>query len=439
MNQFALLRTRRFAPFFATQALGAFNDNAFRNATLMLVAFGMGLSTGEITLYSNLALALFILPFFLFSASAGQLAEKLEKTRIIRWVKLFEIAAMIVAACGFLLHSLPLLLVVLFMMGVHSTVFGPIKYAILPQALRADELVGGNGMVEMGTSLAVLLGMVGGNALMAMPGDGIYLASAAVITVAVMGYAASRAIPPAPATAPELQFNWNPFAETARVLRIVRDDRTVFVAIIGISWFWFFGSVYTAQLPNYTRVDLGGGESVSILVLALFAIGTGTGSLLCEKLSRRRVEPGIVPLGAFGLSAFGIDLFFARRGAPPAMSLDWLRFLAAPGSVRIVIDLLMLGVSAGLFVVPLFALVQSRTAPSQLSRVIAGNNVINAIFIVIAALGAIGLQRAGVTIPQVFLITALLNALMAVYLFVRVPEFATRFLCWVRVRRETET
>ncbi len=223
------------------------------------------------------------------------------------------------------------------------------------------------------------------------------------------------------------------------MLRIVRDDRTVFVAIIGISWFWFFGSVYTAQLPNYTRVDLGGGESVSILVLALFAIGTGTGSLLCEKLSRRRVEPGIVPLGAFGLSAFGIDLFFARRGAPPAMSLDWLRFLAAPGSVRIVIDLLMLGVSAGLFVVPLFALVQSRTAPSQLSRVIAGNNVINAIFIVIAALGAIGLQRAGVTIPQVFLITALLNALMAVYLFVRVPEFATRFLCWVRVRRETET
>ncbi|MGH8163363.1 MAG: MFS transporter, partial [Rhodanobacteraceae bacterium] len=267
-----------------------------------------------------------------------------------------------------------------------------------------------------------------------VPGSGVYLASGAVIAVALLGFAASRAIPPAPATAPELRFNWNPFAETARVLRIVREDRTVFVAIIGISWFWFFGSVFTAQLPNYTRVDLGGSESVSILVLALFAIGTGTGSLLCEKLSRRRVEPGIVPLGAFGLSAFGIDLFFARHAAPPAIDLDWSGFLGAPGSARIATDLAMLGVSAGLFVVPLFALVQSRTAPSQLSRVIAGNNVINAVFIVIAALGAIGLQSAGLTIPQVFLITALLNALMAVYLFVRVPEFVARFVQWIRVR-----
>jgi len=308
MTQSALLGKRRFAPFFWTQALGAFNDNAFRNALVMLVAFQMGLDDHTVSLYTNLAPALFIIPFFLFSATAGQLAEKYEKSRIIRYVKLFEIGAMALAAYGFYTHHTSLLLIVLFMMGMHSATFGPIKYAILPQALKPDELVGGNGLVEMGTQMAMLVGMIAGNSLMQVAGVGPLLASGATIAVAVAGYLVCRRIPPAPATAPELKFNWNPFGETARVLAITRADRAVYNAVLGISWFWFFGTVLIAQLPIYTRETLGGDGSVNTLVLTLFSIGTGVGALLCEKMSGRRGEIGVVPVGAFGLAALGVDM-----------------------------------------------------------------------------------------------------------------------------------
>ena len=271
-NQFELLKERRFLPFFSTQALGAFNDNVFRNATVILIGFEMGLSTEQITTYSNIAPALFILPFFLFSASAGQIAEKFEKTRVIRFVKLFEIAAMSVASIGFLMHSAAILLSVLFLMGLHSTLFGPIKYAILPQALRNDELVGGNGLVEMGTSLSILLGMMLGGSLIAAAGpNGPLYASIAVIAIAVIGYVVCRAIPPAPAAAPGLKFNWNFLSETWRAIGFVAQERTVFNAVLGISWFWFFGIVFTAQLPNYTKIFLGGSDGVYILALALFS------------------------------------------------------------------------------------------------------------------------------------------------------------------------
>lgn len=433
MSQFSLLGRRRFAPFFWTQALGAFNDSAFRNAMVMLAAVGMGLSQGQIALYSNLAPALFILPYFLFSATAGQLAEKFEKTRIIRFVKLFEIAAMLLAAWGFHTHNLHLLLGVLFMMGVHSTVFGPIKYAILPQALKPTELVGGNGMVEMGTQLAILIGMVAGNSLMLLPGIGPWASAGATVAIAVAGYLCSRAIPPAPATAPELKFNPNPFTETVRVLRITRADRAVFNAVLGISWFWFFGTLLTAQLPLYATINLGGDGSVLTLVLTLFSLGTGIGSLLCERMSGKRVEIGLVPLGAFGLTAFGIDLFFARPGAAVASGLSWLPFLAASGSWRIVFDLTMIGVFAGFYVVPLFAFVQQRAPRSQLSRVIAGNNILNALFIVMASITGLLLSRLGFGGAQIFLVGALLNVVVAVYIFTLVPEFIMRFITWVLV------
>ncbi|MEO6926556.1 MAG: MFS transporter, partial [Rhodanobacter sp.] len=349
MSQFGLLGKRRFAPFFWTQALGAFNDNAFRNALVMLVVYQMGLSDHIASLYTNLAPALFIIPFFLFSATAGQLAEKFEKTRIIRWVKLFEIVAMVVAAIGFYTHHLALLLVVLFMMGIHSTVFGPIKYAILPQALKPAELVGGNGLVEMGTQLAILIGMIAGNALMLVAGVGPLLASGATIAVAVAGYLVSRSVPAAPATAPELTFNWNPFSETARVIGITREDRAVWNAVLGISWFWFFGTVLVAQLPIYTRETLGGDGSVNTLVLTLFSVGSGIGALLCERLSGRRVEIGLVPLGAFGLTVFGVDLYFARHGMATVRGLDWLAFLHGAGSWRVALDLTLIGVFAGFY------------------------------------------------------------------------------------------
>lgn len=433
MSQFGLLGKRRFAPFFWTQALGAFNDNAFRNALVMLVAFQMGLDDRTVGIYTNLAPALFIIPFFLFSATAGQLAEEYEKSRIIRYVKLFEIAAMTLAAYGFYTHHTSLLLVVLFMMGMHSTMFGPIKYAILPQALKNEELVGGNGLVEMGTQMAMLVGMIAGNSLMLVAGVGPMLASGATIAVAVAGYLASRRIPAAPATAPDLKFNWNPFSETARVLGITRADRAVFNAVLGISWFWFFGTVLIAQLPIYTRETLGGDGSVNTLVLTLFSIGTGVGALLCEKLSGKRVEIGLVPLGAFGLTVFGIDLYLARHGLAATRGLDWLAFLHGAGSWRIVLDLTAIGVFAGFYVVPLFAFVQSRTPRERLSRVIAGNNIINALLIVLAAVFGLVLGRLGMDAATIFLLAALLNVLVAVYIFTLVPEFLMRFITWVLV------
>ena len=429
-SQFRLLRTRRFAPFFATQSLGAFNDNAFRNALVVLVGYHMGLDEKAVGFYSNIAPALFILPFFLFSASAGQLAEKHEKSRIIRWVKLFEIAAMTLAAVGFFLKSIPLLLAVLFLMGLHSTVFGPIKYAILPQALKSDELVGGNGLVEMGTSLAVLIGMIAGGVAMS---EGPLWASLLVIGIALVGWLTSRSIPPAPATAPNLIFNWNPFTETWRALGFVAKNRTVFNSVLGISWFWFFGGVFTMQLPNYTKIFLGGTESVQILVLALFSIGVGVGSMLCERLSGHKVEIGLVPFGSIGLTLFGLDLYFARPTATSLHDLGALAFLAAPGSWRIVADFVLVGLFAGFYIVPLFALVQSRAERSELSRVIAGNNILNALFIVAAAAFGLGLSALGWTIPQIFLAVAVLNAIVAIYIYTLVPEFLMRFLSWILV------
>ena len=433
MNQFRLLAQRRFAPFFAVQSLAAFNDNAFRQATIVLVGFQMGLSTATIGLYSNLAPALFILPFFLFSASAGQIAEKYEKQVLIRWIKVFEIAAMCVAAWGFYARSPMLLFVVLFLMGVHSTVFGPIKYAILPQVLEPRELVGGNGLVETGTSIAILIGMTAGGAAMASH-FGWLAAALLVVAVALLGLVASLAIPRVPAVAAGLEFNWNIFSESAKIMRITAKNRTVFNAVLGISWFWFFGGVVTAQLPNYTLQYLGGDASVEILVLTLFSVGVGVGSLSCERLSRREVEIGLVPLGALGMTVFGALLFFAQHGEAAVHGVDWLAFLSTGGHALLALDLALIGVFAGFFIVPLFATVQSLSARDEVSRVIAGNNIWNAIFLVAAALFGIGLLRAGLTIPQLFLLTALLNAVVTAYLAWRVPAFATRFLVWIRLR-----
>jgi 1-acyl-sn-glycerol-3-phosphate acyltransferase len=434
-NQFLLLRERRFLPFFLTQALGAFNDNVFRNATVLLIGFEMGLSTQQITTYSNFAPALFILPFFLFSASAGQIAEKFEKTRVIRFVKLFEIAAMAVAAFGFLTHDAVVLLSVLFLMGLHSTLFGPIKYAILPQALHDHELVGGNGLVEMGTSLAILLGMMLGGSLIAAAGPtGPLLASIAVLLIAVVGYLVCREIPVAPAAAPDLRFNWNFASETWRAIGFIAQNRTVFNAVLGISWFWFFGIVFTAQLPNYTKIFLGGTDGVYILALALFSVGTGIGSLLCERLSGHKVEIGLVPFGSIGLTLFGIDLYFARPQPSALTGLGPLAFLTAPGNWRVALDLTIIGLFAGFYIVPLFALVQSRAERSQLSRIIAGNNILNALFMVVASvLSGVLLNVAHLSIPELFLAAALMNAVVAVYIYTLVPEFLLRFVDWMLI------
>lgn len=430
-NQFTLLKQRRFLPFFLTQALGAFNDNVFKNALVIMIAFKVaGLTSDDINFWSNLAAGLFILPFFLFSANAGQWAEKFEKSASIRRIKLLEIFIMGMAAVGFWLESLPFLLGVLFLMGLQSTLFGPIKYSILPQHLRPEELVGGNALVEAGTFLTILLGTLLGGVLMAGFDHGPLLVSAAVIVFAVLGWWASRSIPEAPPTAPDLRLNWNPLTETVRNLGFLRGNRTVLNAVLGVSWFWFFGAVFLAQLPNYTKEFLGGNEQVAPLVLTLFSLGIGAGSLLCEKLSGRRVEIGLVPLGAIGLTVFGVDLYFARPEEALVKGMGAIEFLQAPGSLRVVADLLLIGLFGGFYIVPLYALIQTRAERGKLARIIAANNILNALFMVASAAMAIVLFAAGLTIPQVLLVTAVLNALVAAYIFTLVPEFLMRFLSW---------
>ncbi len=434
-NQFDLLRQRRFLPFFLTQSLGAFNDNVYRQAIIGLL-FWLGVTAEERTLYTNLAPALFILPYFLFSATAGQIAEKLEKSRLIRITTTMEIVIMSLAAVGFLTQSMVVLLIALFCTGVQSTLFGPVKYSILPSVLKPEELTGGNGLVEMGTSMSILAGMIFGGLIFVVAGaHGPVVAATAIILLAVTGNIVSRFIPKADAGAPDLTFNWNPIPESIAVLRLAKRQVAVRNSVLGVSWFWFIGTVLTSQLPSYAEVNLGGGNTLYIFVLALFSIGTGVGSMLCEKLSARTVEIGLVPLGAFGISAFMIDLYFARSGVATTAGLTIGAFLQQPGSWRIVMDLTGIGLFAGFFVVPLFALIQSRTPRSEISRVIAGMNIQNAGFIVLAAVMGIVVQRfLGWSIPQVFLALAIANVLVAVYIFTLVPEFLMRFLSWVLVR-----
>ncbi|MGE8280012.1 MAG: MFS transporter [Stenotrophomonas sp.] len=434
-NQFALLRQRRFLPFFIVQALGAFNDNIYRQAIIGLL-FYLGVSTEERTLYTNLAPALFILPYFLFSALAGQIAEKLEKQKLIVITTTMEIVIMSLAAIGFLTQNMPVLLIALFCTGLQSTLFGPVKYSVLPSILKPEELTGGNGLVEMGTSISILTGMIAGGMIFALAGAyGPIVAAVAIIALALAGNIAARMIPKVDAGAPELKLSWNPISESLAVLRLAKKQKAVRNAILGVSWFWFFGTILTSQLPTYAEVNLGGGSTLYIFALALFSLGTGTGSLLCEKLSGRIVEIGLVPLGAFGMSAFLLDLYFARTGSVTATGLDVAGFVQQPGSWRIIIDLLGIGLFTGFFVVPLFALIQSRTPKSEMSRVFAALNIQNSGFIVLAAvLGLLTQSLLKWTIPQLFLALAIANVLVAVYIFSIVPEFLMRFLSWVMVR-----
>jgi 1-acyl-sn-glycerol-3-phosphate acyltransferase len=433
-NQFELLRQRRFLPYFITQSFGAFNDNVYRQAIIGLL-FYLGVSIEERTLYTNLAPALFILPYFLFSGIAGQIAEKLEKSRLVRITTTMEIFIMSLAGIGFLMESMPVLLVALFATGVQSTLFGPVKYSILPSVLKPEELTGGNGLVEMGTSMSILLGMIAGGLIFVLAqSNGPEAAAASIVALAIAGHLVSRAIPRVEASAPDLKINWNPIPESVKVLRLARRQPAVRNAILGISWFWFVGTVLTAQLPTYAELNLGGGNTLYLFCFVLFSVGTGVGSLLCEKLSRRTIEIGLVPLGAFGMTVFCIDLYFARTGLSLERGLDIAAFIATPGSWRIIADLTLIGLFAGLYIVPLFAMVQSRTPREELSRVIAGLNIQNAFFIVMAAVLGIVVQRYfGWSIPQVFLALGIANAVVAIFIFSLVPEFFLRFVAWIYV------
>jgi 1-acyl-sn-glycerol-3-phosphate acyltransferase len=436
-NQFQLLAQRRFAPYFIVTLLGAFNDNVFRQAIIgllgvMVVAGAMDGSTRGI--YTQLAPAVFILPYFLFSATAGQIAEKLEKARLIRIVTLMEIAIMSVAALGFWLQDVRILLAALFATGLQSALFGPVKYSILPSVLRPEELTGGNGLVEMGTSISILLGMVFGGLIFAVAGEnGALVAGASVVALAVAGNITARFVPPVPAAAPHLKVNWNPLTESLKVWLLTRKQLAVRNAVLGVSWFWFTGTVLTGNLPVYAETHLGGTATLYVFALAVFSVGVGVGSLLCEKLSSRTVEIGLVPMGAAGMSACILHLALAPAVA--ASGLDVGGFLQQPGAWRVVWDLAGIGLFAGFFVVPLFALIQGRTPRGELSRVIAGMNIQNAVFIVAAAVGGVALQQLlGWSIPTLFLALGVASIVVALWIFTIVPEFAMRFVSWLLVK-----
>jgi 1-acyl-sn-glycerol-3-phosphate acyltransferase len=433
-NQFRLLGQRRFAPFFVTQFLGALNDNIFRNGLVILVTFQGVLVAGmNVSELANIAGALFILPFFLFSATAGQLADKYEKSMLMRRIKLLEITLMMVAAIAFTSDSYIVLLLVLFLMGCQSTLFGPVKYAYLPQQLDTDELIGGNALVEAGTYIAIILGLIAGGAAVAVSPDSQTLLGASLVAVAVIGYLTSRRIPRTQAVDPGLSISWNAWSETWRIVRYAREKRDVFLAILGISWFWFFGSAMTLQLPAYTLVIMNGNESITTALLVAFAIGVGLGSLLCERMSGHRIELGLVPFGSIGLSLFAIDLYFAQPVAAATAVSSITEFIGRPGSPRVLLDVLLLGAFGGFYSVPLYALVQQRSERKHLSRIIAANNIINAAFMVVASLLSIAVLAAGFSIPELFIILALLNAIVAVYIYTLLPEFMMRFLAWILV------
>jgi 1-acyl-sn-glycerol-3-phosphate acyltransferase len=433
-SQFSLLGQRRFGPFFWTQFFGAFNDNVFKTALLTILTYdALSWTTLDTGLLNNLIPGLFILPFVLFSATAGQLADKFEKSRLARYVKLLEIAIMLVAAVGWMRRDLSLLVAAVVGMGLHSTLFGPVKYAYLPQHLKQEELVGGNGVVEMGTFVGILLGEVLGAVLVVSRPWGLQFVAFGTIAIAAIGWLCSRAIPHSPAPEPALKINWNPFTETVRNIGFTRRNRPVFLSVLGNSWFWFYGAVILAQFPVYTKDYLHGDHSVFVLLLTVFSLGIGAGSLLCERLSGHKVEIGLVPFGSIGLSVFGFDLYLASLGYTNTAMVDMAGFLAQQGSLRILFDVVMIGVFGGFYIVPLFALIQTRCDRKHVSRTIAGMNIMNALFMVAAALFAMALLKAGYTIPQIFMATALVNALVALYIFSLVPEFLMRFLAWLLI------
>ena len=431
LTQFQLLASRRLLPLFVTQFLGAFNDNLFKAALMVLFVYGGLVAEDRTDLAVNAAAALFVLPFFLFSATAGELSDKYEKSRLIQFVKISEICVAFLAGVSLYFNNLTLMLVVLFLFGLQSTFFGPLKFSILPQHLHQTELVGGNAMIEMGTFVAILLGTLFGASIGGMGQVTAWL-FVLVLAVAVVGWLTSRHIPVAPASAPEQRVNWNLFTATLRLIGLARENRAVFLSILGISWFWLIGGVYLAQIPNLTRDYLAGGPGVVTLILAVFTVAIGTGSLICERLSGRRIEIGLVPVAAFGISVMGIEVYFSINAIDATGLRGVSAFLAGDGSLRVLFGLLLTGIFGGMYVVPLMAFIQARTPEDRRARIIAAANILNSAFMVAGAVLAIAwLTVLDRTIPELFLLLAVINIGVAVYIFNRVPEFSMRFIVWL--------
>lgn len=449
-SQFALLKERRYLPFFITQLAGAFNDNLFKQALILAIIYKLTFSNAIdhafiSTLFTdgiidkdflvNFCAIIFILPFFLFSALGGQLGEKYEKSMLIRRIKLAELFTMIIGAIGLFANSLVLMLIVLFAMGTQSALFGPVKYSILPQQLKENEIIGGNALVEMGTFLAILAGIILAGILMTGNTPYALLISISILTVAMIGYLASCKIPFSPAALSTLKINLNIFSQTWRTMRLgFHQTPAVSRSLLGNSWFWFLGTIYITQIPNYAEKILNGDPSAYTLILTVFSVAIAIGSALCEKLSDGKVEIGLVPFGSIGLTLFSILLWWHSTSIPMVNGVanTWLDLLAHPRAWLILLDIFGIGLFGGFYIVPLYAIMQTRSAVEERARVIAANNILNALFMVLASvLAIILLSIAGLSIPQLFLVVGLMNLAVNTYIFKIVPEFTLRFMMWL--------
>ena len=434
-SQFHLFTQRRFLPFFVTQFLGALNDNLFKNALLVIVvSSAVAGSEASTNFTTNFAVGLFILPFFLFSTTAGQLADTYDKAMLMRRVKIAEILIMLAGSYALMTQNLNFMLLILFLLGTQSAFFGPAKYSLIPQHLNSDELLAGNAQISMGTFGSILLGTLIGGWMVTLE-NGITLLSGGIVLVSIIGWLCSREIPEAPSENTRQKLSLNPFAETAGNFRMARENRTVFHCILAISWFWLYGGCFLTQVPNFTVTVLNGHPRLISILLGAFIIGVALGSLLCNRLSRGVIEPGIVPLGAIGLSIFAFDLSFASIAYQEAhgslSAVMPMRFLGLDGGPHILIDLVLIGMFGGFFIVPLNSMVQQRTAANNRARVLSVNAIMNAAYMVGGSLlGIFFLSILGWSIVSFFITVAVMNILVVGIIFVREPEFFSRFKLW---------
>ncbi|MEG2472768.1 MFS transporter [Acinetobacter sp.] len=423
-NSEHLLATRRFLPMFLTQFFGALNDNVYKQALLLVITYGwIQQQAAEISTLNNLAALLFILPYFIFSATAGQLADKYERSQLVRLLKIAEILIMLIGAAGFLLGNLWLLLLALFLMGTHSTFFGPIKYAILPEILKPDELMSGNALFQSGTSMAILIGMILGGAVISASQGNLLWISIAVLVIACLGYLSSRCILKQEVTSPQIQIDWNFFRTSLQTLKYAKSLPVIFLILLGNSWYWFYGATYLTQIPQLTQQNLHASENVVSLLLTLFSVGIGAGSLLCRRIGGSAVNIKMVPLGAAGLTLFALylaaSLSFVPERTGPLLGLSEI-FHGGWSYYHVMLAVTLLGISGGFYIVPLYAMMQAYSPRSHRARVVAANNILNAVFMVSSAIfSIIILSILKIDIKILFCITAVLSAIFSIWLLQR--------------------
>ena len=419
-----LLSTRRFLPMFVTQFLGALNDNVYKQALLLVITYGwINQQSANVSTLNNLAALLFILPYFIFSATAGQIADKYERARLVRGIKILEIVIMLIGSAGFLLGHLWLLLLALFLMGTHSTFFGPIKYAILPEILKPNELMSGNALFQSGTSMAILIGMILGGAVISASEGNLLWISLTIVTIAILGYFSSRFILKQNVATPDLEIDWNFFRTSFQTLKYAKSIPLIYLVLLGNSWYWFYGATYLTQIPQLTQQNLHASENVVSLLLTFFSVGIGIGSLLCRRIGGTEVNLKMVPIGAIGLTVFALYLA-ASLSFVPVQTGELLHlsdvFQQGWSYYHVMLAVTMLGISGGFYIVPLYAMMQAYSPRSHRARVVAANNILNAVFMVSSAIfSIIILSVLKIDIKILFSITAVLSAIFSIWLLVR--------------------